>query len=115
MSVFSSWDFTAVVTIWRPVLDEFNDATSWGRTTFKCSFMEGGLLAVDDRSEEFQPRSTIYLEAEDANLPAVGDVLVLGDDASSEPPDHAETVRSVRTANSNTFLEGTPDRVLLTS
>lgn len=114
MGTFSSWSYTAKATFWTPTYDEYNQPGSWSRATFDCSYKAGGTLALDDQQERFIPKTTIFLEAEDADVPEVGSRVVLGASEASSPPDTAEVVRVVTAHDPTLFDEGTPDRVLMT-
>ena len=114
MGTFSSWSYTAKATFWTPTYDEYNQPGNWSRATFDCSYKAGGNLSLDDQQERFKPNTTIFLEADDASVPAVGSRVVIGTSSAAEPPDSAEVVRVVQKHDPSLFDEGTPDRVLMT-
>lgn len=114
MGNFSSWSYTGRCTVWEPTFDAYGQPTSYTRTVFNCSYKAGGNLALDDRAERFIPKSTIWLEAEDADVPKVGSYVVLADSVATSPPDGAEVIRVVQKHDPSLFDEGTPDRVLMT-
>lgn len=109
MSVFSSWDYNAKATFWRPTLDAFAQPSSYERVVRYCTFTAGGRQAVDDMGEQFVPRTVIFLESAVASAPKAGDYFVVGDISGDTPPAAAETVRSVRQIDTVTFNEGLPD------
>ena len=114
MSVFSSWSYTAKATFWAPTLDEFGEPSAWARSVFDCSFTAGGNLGLDSVFEQFQPKTTIYLEASDLDAPQEGWYVVTEESADASPPDTAEIVRMVMKYDPSTFIEGLPDRKVVT-
>lgn len=114
MGTFSSWSYTAKATFWTPTYDEFNQPGDWTRTVFNCSYKAGGNLSLDDQQERFIPKTTIFLEAEDGDVPLVGSRVILGESPATNPPASAEVVRVVTAHDPTLFDEGTPDRVLMT-
>jgi hypothetical protein len=114
MGTFSGWSYTAKATFWDPTMDEYDQPVSYVRSVLSCSFKAGGNLAVDSVGEQFTPKTTIYLEAEDADTPKVGWRVAIGDIAGASPPSDAEIIRMAMKHDASLFAEGTPDRVLMT-
>jgi hypothetical protein len=114
MGTFSAWSYTAKATFWAPTMDEYDQPSSFVRSVLRCSFAAGGNLAVDSAGEQFTPRTTIYLEAEDADAPQVGWRVAIGDIDGASPPTDAEIIRMATKHDASLFSEGTPDRVLVT-
>lgn len=115
MGSFSSWSYTARCTVWEPTLDEFGQPSAFARSVFACSYKAGGNLALDDKAEQFAPRTTVWLEASEADKPKAGSFLVIGESLDASPPSDAQIIRVVMDHDPTLFDEGTPDRVLLTS
>lgn len=109
MGTFSSWSYTAKVTVWEPTLDAYGQPSAYARTTYNCSFRAGGDLRLDDRGEQFVPRTTLFLEAEVGSQPKVGSFIQLADSQEASPPEGAEVVRIVTRHDPSLFGEGTPD------
>jgi hypothetical protein len=114
MSSFSSWNYTAKATFWAPVRDAFDQPTSWVRHVFDCTFKAGGFLMLGAGTEQFLPKTFVYLEASDEDVPKIGWKMKPGLSTASAPPDDAEVVRIVRTFDPSTFNEGLPDREVVT-
>lgn len=114
MGTFSSWSYTAKCTVWEPTFDEYGQPSAYTRTVYNCSYKAGGTLSLDDVQERFMPKTTIYLEAADADAPKVGSYVLTSLSLASSPPANAEVIRVAMKHDPSLFDEGTPDRVLLT-
>lgn len=114
MGTFSDWSYTAKCTVWEPTFDEYDQPSSYSRTVYDCSFKAGGNLSLSDQQERFIPATTIWLEAEDADAPKVGSLVVLSESTDASPPASAEVIRVSQKHDPSLFDEGTPDRVVLT-
>lgn len=114
MGTFSSWSYTAKCTVWSVTIDEYGQPTFGSPVVYPCSYRAGGNLANGNNGEQFVPKTTVWLEADPADVPVAGSYLSIGEIRAAEPPANAEVIRAVARHDPSAFNEGAPDWVLMT-